>query len=109
MPPRPGIPASRPIRGKLRIGTSDPAAKHHMLGIHGGNMKDDRRSTSATTMTATPARPSNQPRENSDGIPLEAIAQRAYELYASSGFQNGRDVEHWLEAERQLRKDPKFR
>ena len=72
-------------------------------------MKDERRSTSATTTAATTMRPSNPPRENSDGIPLEAIARRAYELYASSGFQNGRDVEHWLEAERQLRKDPKFR
>jgi hypothetical protein len=109
MPPRSEIPRSRPIRGKLRIGTSDSAAKHHMLGTHGGNMKDDRRSTSTMSASTTQARPSSQPRENSEGIPLEAIAQRAYELYASSGFQNGRDVEHWLEAERQLRKDPKFR
>jgi hypothetical protein len=109
MTPGPAIPASRPIRGKLCIRTSDSAAKHRIFGIHGGNVKDDRRSTGTITAPATPARPSKQPLENSDGIPLEAIARRAYELYASSGFQEGRDVEHWLEAERQLRKDPKFR
>ncbi len=63
-------------------------------------------SSSAST---TQSRPAPQSRENAEGIPLEAIAQRAYELYAASGFQHGRDVEHWLEAERQLRKDPKYR
>jgi len=68
-------------------------------------MKDERRSTSTATATAT----LTPPRENADGIPLEAIARRAYELYAATGYQHGRDVEHWLEAERQLRKDPKYR
>ena len=71
-------------------------------------MKDDRRSTSAVGGTATMTRPSDV-RENADGIPLEAIAQRAYEHFVASGSQHGRDVEHWLEAERQLRKDPKYR
>jgi hypothetical protein len=47
--------------------------------------------------------------ENADGIPLEAIAQRAYEIYAASGYQHDRDVENWLEAERQLRKESKYR
>ncbi len=32
------------------------------------------------------------------------IASRAYELYVKSGHQPGRDVEFWLEAERQLRR-----
>ena len=30
------------------------------------------------------------------------IAVRAYEIYAKSGHQPGREVEFWLEAERQL-------
>lgn len=30
------------------------------------------------------------------------IAARAHELYVKSGRQHGRDVEFWLEAERQL-------
>jgi methyl coenzyme M reductase gamma subunit len=33
----------------------------------------------------------------------QAIAVRAYELYAASGYPHGRDVEFWLEAERELR------
>ena len=32
----------------------------------------------------------------------EAIAKRAYELYQESGYQNGREVEFWLMAEREL-------
>lgn len=71
-------------------------------------MKDDRRSATAVA-PATPARSANLPRENAEGIPLEAIAQRAYELYVAAGYQHGRDVEHWLEAERQLRRNPKYR
>ena len=31
----------------------------------------------------------------------ENIRARAYQLYCESGYQNGRDLEHWLEAERQ--------
>lgn len=31
------------------------------------------------------------------------IAERAYILYERSGFQDGNDLEHWLEAERQIR------
>lgn len=32
----------------------------------------------------------------------EAIAARAYELYVKSGYQPGRELEFWFEAERQL-------
>lgn len=59
--------------------------------------------------SATSSRTSTPTLETAEGIPLEAIAQRAYELYVASGSQDGRDVEHWLEAERQLRKDPRYR
>ena len=31
------------------------------------------------------------------------IAERAFMLYEESGFRHGHDVEHWLEAERQVR------
>jgi hypothetical protein len=33
----------------------------------------------------------------------DEIAAEAYALWASGGYQDGHDVEHWLEAERQLR------
>ena len=33
----------------------------------------------------------------------EAIAHRAYELFVEAGMQHGRDIEHWLVAEEELR------
>ena len=39
------------------------------------------------------------------GITHEQIAVLAHELYVQSGYQGGRQVEFWLEAERQLRED----
>jgi len=33
----------------------------------------------------------------------QLIAERAYLLYERSGFQDGHDMEHWLEAERQIK------
>lgn len=33
----------------------------------------------------------------------QLIAERAYVLYERSGFQDGKDLEHWLEAERQVK------
>jgi HSP20 family protein len=34
----------------------------------------------------------------------DRIAQRAYDLFASSGFINGHDLDHWFKAERELLK-----
>jgi len=36
-------------------------------------------------------------------VTSEQIAQRAYDLWLEQGQPIGRDLEHWLEAERQLR------
>jgi hypothetical protein len=33
----------------------------------------------------------------------EQIAKRAYEIWLACSCEQGRDVEHWVEAERQLR------
>jgi hypothetical protein len=33
----------------------------------------------------------------------QQIAELAYVLYERSGFQQGKDLEHWLEAERQVK------
>jgi hypothetical protein len=33
----------------------------------------------------------------------EQIAQRAYQMFEQDGFQHGRDLHHWLAAERELR------
>jgi hypothetical protein len=32
----------------------------------------------------------------------EEVARRAYELFQSRGGESGHDIEHWLEAEREL-------
>jgi hypothetical protein len=32
----------------------------------------------------------------------DEIALRAYELFLASGFQHGHDIDHWLQAEREL-------
>ena len=31
------------------------------------------------------------------------VAQRAYELYEEGGWESGRDLQHWLQAEAELR------
>ena len=36
-------------------------------------------------------------------IPQEKIAARAYQIWQESGCPDGRDLEHWLQAERELR------
>jgi hypothetical protein len=34
----------------------------------------------------------------------DAVARRAFELYCERGYQNGYDVQDWLQAERELRR-----
>jgi Protein of unknown function (DUF2934) len=33
----------------------------------------------------------------------DEIRVRAYELYCEGGYQNGRDLEYWLQAEQQVK------
>ena len=55
--------------------------------------------------TAAPAPRVARPVAPKPPAPLKReIAIRAYELYAGSGHQPGREVEFWLEAERQLKR-----
>lgn len=61
------------------------------------------------TPSATKSRPRTATRAS---VPAQAslgpamtpdeVARRAYEIYERSGFQHGRDVDHWLIAEREL-------
>ena len=63
----------------------------------------------ARTMQQAPKAKSTAKRAPSKGatrtrVPThDAIAERARELFEESGYQPNRDVEFWLEAERQLR------
>ena len=43
--------------------------------------------------------------EGEDVPSAQDIAQRAYELYVKQGSRAGHDIEHWLEAEKQLRNE----
>jgi hypothetical protein len=48
------------------------------------------------------ARAANPPRPTSNG----EIERRAYEIYQARGGQHGNDIDHWLEAEKQLKPGP---
>ncbi len=50
------------------------------------------------------------PRKNHDPSPTrEQIARRAYEIFEERGRPEGCELEHWLEAERQLCTQPQWR
>jgi hypothetical protein len=60
----------------------------------------------AATASKTKATAVKKPRKKTatkDQQIQEEIAKKAYELYEESGRQDGRDVEHWLEAEQLLK------
>jgi hypothetical protein len=45
----------------------------------------------------------NMPSKTKSLVPSEdQVRQRAYEIYLARGCEHGRDLEDWLEAERQL-------
>jgi hypothetical protein len=47
----------------------------------------------------------SMPRNEHDFLAKEQIERRAYELYLQSGCKNGKDVENWLTAEKELTKE----
>lgn len=53
------------------------------------------------------------PAPNEDPTPAEsvddAVRRRAYELYLQGGGADGRDLENWLEAEREIKARPRPR
>jgi Protein of unknown function (DUF2934) len=56
--------------------------------------KSDRRKSTIAAPAATA--------DERSGITADAIARRAFEVYLARGGGHGRDIEDWLEAERQL-------
>lgn len=67
-------------------------------------MSSSKRAPSPRKTTANRARS----RATQQTLSHEDIARRARMLYEQSGFQGGRDVEFWLEAERQLSHERKL-
>ena len=69
-------------------------------------MPSTSRTTALKKTTATRSRVrKSEPAARTAPEPVthDAIAARAYDLFVRSGFQHGRDVEFWLEAERQVK------
>ncbi len=65
-----------------------------------------KQSTMTTTRTRTrksPTTPATSTASSLSSLSHSEIANRAYELFLAAGAPHGRDLEHWLEAERELR------
>lgn len=67
-----------------------------------------RAARSQTTTATGPRLVRRAPRTTTRPTPAshEAIAARAYELFERDGHSHGHDLDHWLEAERQLVQAP---
>jgi len=62
------------------------------------------RKRAATPATSRAAKSPEARTKSSPSVTHDDIALRAHDLYVQSGHQGQREVEFWLEAERQLRK-----
>lgn len=83
-------------RGLRAIGSSESGAK---AGGPLGSRQADRREASSAGST------NGRSEDWAEGWESlhQRIAELAYILYERSGFQDGKDLEHWLEAERQVK------
>lgn len=69
-----------------------------------------RRTTKATAEAAAPVATTTvavAPKPTPAAPTRDDISARAHDLYVASGHQHGREVEFWLEAERQLKDERK--
>ena len=64
-------------------------------------MARSRRSTNIVDMPGA-FNPQEAEAQQASAVDADAIAHRAYEIYESRGRIDGRDVEDWLQAEREL-------
>ena len=82
-------PASKQARSRNAEKPRAKRAATAKASTRGSRRRDD--PVSAVLSDATPTR--------------EQIAARAYELFVRSGYQHGRSEEHWLQAERELKRE----
>ena len=61
------------------------------------------RTTTETSTTPSLSHANNGLNHADNALNHSDIAHRAYELFLSSGAMHGRDLEHWLQAESELR------
>jgi hypothetical protein len=57
--------------------------------------------TSIAKLDLPPSSPVQQERQDTDGL-HDNIATRAYALYEQRGYRLGRDLQDWLDAEREI-------
>jgi hypothetical protein len=70
-------------------------------------MENEAMAKTATKSTAVALANDGEERAESPATAIteHAIALRAYGLYIARGYENGHDVEDWLQAERELQID----
>jgi hypothetical protein len=68
---------------------------------NGGKMPKARRAAKPRA-AVTKENGSSTPHVLTPVLTHEDIARRAFEIFEQSGGQHGRDIQHWLDAERQL-------
>lgn len=83
-------------RGLRAIGPSESGAT---AGGPLGSRQADRREASSAGSTNG----RSEDWAEGGGALHQRIAELAYVLYERSGFQDGKDLEHWLEAEREVK------
>jgi hypothetical protein len=59
--------------------------------------------TTRTRTRKSPTTPATSTASSLSSCSHADIANRAYELFLAAGAPHGRDLEHWLQAERELR------
>jgi hypothetical protein len=62
-----------------------------------------RRTNGAANGAATSDAGNGGAEGRANGASADEISRRAYEIYQSRGGQDGYDLDHWLEAERELK------
>lgn len=91
-------PVRRPRARKAAPAASEPAA---------AAVDTDSTTDAAPVLTATIAEQVSVVAAHNGAVSSEMIARRAYELFLADGEVHGRDIEHWLIAERELSKSPR--
>lgn len=64
------------------------------------------KTTVAKTASPGPVNRRTKAARVSEPPSVQDIAERAYDLFVQEGGAHGRDIEHWLQAERLLQQEP---
>ncbi|HWK31143.1 MAG TPA: DUF2934 domain-containing protein [Terriglobales bacterium] len=88
---------------KKQTRNSTPAAKKSTRSAKPQAIDENRASETVSTAEATIATARNAVIEGNAAIDLDAVRQRAYELYEERGGQHGLHEDDWYRAEQEIR------